>query len=293
MINDNIRRYRKEKKLSQEEMAIKLCVVRQTVSKWENGLSVPDADVLIKMADLLEVSVNKLLGIEIEQNNIENLTEELARLNELLARKSQEEKLVKRANEKRGIILLLSFISMIIALRLDNPILSIILSAGCILSAVVILYRDLALMTCVTTENMKLNILRITTVVNIIALIAAVILSILTATGIILFSQENEEIFGMIFIASIIIFAGIISPRLPFTRHTGLRLPWTVKDKDTWDLAHKIIGYISLPVALLYVACSLTINDFEKVSFVAMILWIGIPSGISYIFYWKKMYGRV
>ena len=138
MINDNIRRYRKEKKLSQEEMAIKLCVVRQTVSKWENGLSVPDADVLIKMADLLEVSVNKLLGIEIEQNNIENLTEELARLNELLARKSQEEKLVKRANEKRGIILLLSFISMIIALGLDNPILSIILSAGCILSAVVI-----------------------------------------------------------------------------------------------------------------------------------------------------------
>ena len=77
MINDNIRRYRKEKKLSQEEMAIKLCVVRQTVSKWENGLSVPDADVLIKMADLLEVSVNKLLGIEIEQNNIENLTEEM------------------------------------------------------------------------------------------------------------------------------------------------------------------------------------------------------------------------
>ena len=70
-------------------------------------------------------------------------------------------------------------------------------------------------------------------------------------------------------------------------------MPWTVKDKDTWDLAHKIIGYISLPVALLYVACSLTINDFEKVSFVAMILWIGIPSGISYIFYWKKMYGRV
>lgn len=293
MINDNIRRYRKEKKLSQEEMAIKLCVVRQTVSKWENGLSVPDADVLIKMADLLEVSVNKLLGIEIEQNNIENLTEELAKLNELLARKRQEEKLIKRANEKRGIILLLSFISMIIALGLDNPILSIILSAGCILSAVVILYRDLALMTCVTTENMKMNVLRITTVVNIIALIAAVILSILTATGIILFSQENEEIFGMIFIAGIIIFAGIISPRLPFTRHTGLRLPWTVEDKDTWDLAHKIIGYISLPVALLYVACSLTINDFEKVSFVAMILWIGIPSGISYIFYWKKMYGRV
>lgn len=47
MINDNIRRYRKEKGLSQEEMAVRLHVVRQTVSKWENGKSVPDAEVLI------------------------------------------------------------------------------------------------------------------------------------------------------------------------------------------------------------------------------------------------------
>ncbi|OUO25088.1 hypothetical protein B5F86_13590 [Lachnoclostridium sp. An298] len=39
MINDNIRRYRKEKGLSQEEMAVSLHVVRQTVSKWENGVS--------------------------------------------------------------------------------------------------------------------------------------------------------------------------------------------------------------------------------------------------------------
>lgn len=47
MINDNIRRYRKEKGLSQEEMTVRLHVVRQTVSKWENGKSVPDAEVLI------------------------------------------------------------------------------------------------------------------------------------------------------------------------------------------------------------------------------------------------------
>ena len=46
MINDNIRRYRKEKGLSQEEMTVRLHVVRQTVSKWENGKSVPDAKAL-------------------------------------------------------------------------------------------------------------------------------------------------------------------------------------------------------------------------------------------------------
>ena len=47
MINENIKHFRKTRGMSQEEMAVKLNVVRQTVSKWEKGLSVPDADVLI------------------------------------------------------------------------------------------------------------------------------------------------------------------------------------------------------------------------------------------------------
>ena len=54
MLNDNIKRIRKSKGLSQEELAIKLNVVRQTVSKWENGLSVPDSDMLITLADELD-----------------------------------------------------------------------------------------------------------------------------------------------------------------------------------------------------------------------------------------------
>ena len=293
MINDNIRKCRKEKGLSQEEMAVRLHVVRQTVSKWENGLSVPDAEVLIRMADLLEVPVSKLLGIEIDQSNVKDLTEELSRLNEQLAKRNQQDTLMKRANEKRGLILLLSFVSMLIALGVDNPILSIVLSGACMLFATVILYRNLALMTSVTTENMKLKVLRITTIVNVVALILGIGMSVLTVTNMIQFSEDGEKMFAMIFIASIMVFAGIVSPRLPFTRHTGLRLPWTVRDQDTWDLAHKIMGYMSLPTALLYVACSLTMNHFEQVTLIAMLLWIGVPGGISYIFYWKKMNGKL
>ena len=47
MLNENIKAIRKSKGLSQEELAVKLNVVRQTISKWENGLSVPDSDMLI------------------------------------------------------------------------------------------------------------------------------------------------------------------------------------------------------------------------------------------------------
>ncbi len=62
MLSNNLKRIRKSKGLSQEELAIKLNVVRQTVSKWENGLSVPDSDMLIILADELDTSVSVLLG---------------------------------------------------------------------------------------------------------------------------------------------------------------------------------------------------------------------------------------
>lgn len=293
MINDNIKKYRTEKGYSQEELAVRLHVVRQTVSKWEKGMSVPDAEVLIDMANVLGVPVSKLLGVEVSQNEIDGMTEELSRLNELLAKKNQKESLLKRANEKRGIILLLTFVSMMVMLGVKNSVISVILSGGCILIAVIILYRNLALLTRVTTEDMRLKVLRVTTVFNIGLLLLVIIMAILTATDVIQFSENGEKMFAMFIVVAIMIFAGIVSPKLPFTRHTGLRLPWTVQDEDTWNLAHRIIGYISLPLSLLYAACSLTIDYFEQVSLAVILLWIGIPGVISFVFFWKKTHGRL
>ena len=73
MLSDNIKRVRKSKGLSQEELAIKLNVVRQTVSKWENGLSVPDSDMLITLADELDTSVNVLLGETVTESMTDDL----------------------------------------------------------------------------------------------------------------------------------------------------------------------------------------------------------------------------
>lgn len=293
MINENIKKFRKEKGFSQEEMAVKLHVVRQTVSKWEKGLSVPDAEVLIRMAEILDVSVNQLLGIESKTEQTDNLADELARLNEILAEKNKREVRSKRANEKRGLILLLSFVSMMVMLSINLPMFSILLSGGCILVAVVILYRNLALMTSVTTDDMRLKVLRVTTVFNILILVAVIAVAVLTAADIIHFSEDGEKLFAMLLIAGIMIFAGIVSPKLPFTRHTGLRLPWTVQDQETWEVAHRILGYISLPIALLYIACSLTLADFETITLIAFAIWLGIPGGISFMFYRRKMNGRL
>ena len=62
MLNENIRTIRKNKGFTQEELAIRLHVTRQTISKWEKGLSVPDAALLSDMAEIFEVSVSELLG---------------------------------------------------------------------------------------------------------------------------------------------------------------------------------------------------------------------------------------
>ena len=73
MLNENIKRIRKSKGLSQEELAIKLNVVRQTVSKWENGLSVPDSSMLIILANELDTTVSELLGEPIAEPTIDDL----------------------------------------------------------------------------------------------------------------------------------------------------------------------------------------------------------------------------
>lgn len=290
MISDNIKHFRKAKGISQEEMAAKLNVVRQTVSKWENGLSVPDADVLIDMANLLEVSVNQLLGID-EDNNSEDLSEELVKLNEQLEKQKQKEKLLLQAGKKRGLILFLSFLTMVIAMSIKNELVSIILVGVCMLAATIVLYRNLTLLTSVTTDDLRIGIMRVAVFFNVGILIIGIIVAFLIALDVITFSENGEKMFAMIFLSCIIMFMGIIAPKLPYNRHIGLRLPWTVQDEGTWRIAHRILGYISFPVVLLYIACAWTIPYFEVVSTAAMIIWIGIPGVISLVYFYKKYHG--
>lgn len=95
MLNENIKAIRKQRGLSQEELAIRLHVVRQTVSKWEKGLSVPDSDMLVKIAEVLETSIGDLLGQGIYDEKDKNeITEQLIRINEQFAVKNRRSKLI-------------------------------------------------------------------------------------------------------------------------------------------------------------------------------------------------------
>ena len=90
MIGENIKAIRKNKGMTQAELAIKLNVARQTISKWEKGLSVPDAEMVQKISEILDVDIKQLLGTEIHVEKGSNeLVEQLSRINEQLAFKNQ------------------------------------------------------------------------------------------------------------------------------------------------------------------------------------------------------------
>ena len=94
MLNENIRNLRKSKGLSQEELAVKLNVVRQTVSKWEKGLSVPDSSMLVLLAEELDTSVSMLLGETVQkeclnEGSLKDISEKLEVINLQLAKRSE------------------------------------------------------------------------------------------------------------------------------------------------------------------------------------------------------------
>lgn len=120
MLNENIKAIRKSKGLSQEELALKLNVVRQTISKWEQGLSVPDSDMLISISEVLETPVSTLLGENIEkarEDDLKVISEKLEVINLQLAQK----KIAKQKVFHWCFILICAFIAIaFVALILLN-----------------------------------------------------------------------------------------------------------------------------------------------------------------------------
>lgn len=122
MLNENMKNLRKARGMSQEELAVRLHVVRQTVSKWERGISVPDAETLAQIAEIFEVSVEKLLGITFQEETQEEKGEEyltaeyLSRINAQLVERNQRSRKIWRMVK----IVLLSCLAATLLLILLN-----------------------------------------------------------------------------------------------------------------------------------------------------------------------------
>lgn len=122
MLKDNLKLARKAKGLSQEELAIKLNVVRQTISKWEQGLSVPDAEMLISISAVFDTPISTLLGenlSESKEDDLKVISEKLEIINlQLSQRKKEKRKIIHWTLISLCIIIIIMFLSLIL---LNSP----------------------------------------------------------------------------------------------------------------------------------------------------------------------------
>ena len=127
MLNENLSKVRKERGLTQEALAVKLNAVRQTISKWENGTAVPDADTLCRIAEALDVSVADLLGSPVNEEKMDMtaIAKSLAEINEQLAIKNRRSSKVLKVI--CGIIIgifLIAVILVILYISVRTPIIN-------------------------------------------------------------------------------------------------------------------------------------------------------------------------
>lgn len=122
MLNENIKILRKSKGLSQEELAIKLNVVRQTISKWEKGLSVPDSEMLISISEALETPISTLLGetvVESKTDDLKVIAEKLEIINlQLAQRKNTRRKALQWLFISACVVIVVIFVALLL---LDSP----------------------------------------------------------------------------------------------------------------------------------------------------------------------------
>lgn len=103
-----------------------------------------------------------------------------------------------------------------------------------------------------------------------------------------LFTTKTNELLLVSLVSVFIMIFGNLSPKIPFNRYLGLRLPWTIRDEDTWKVAHKILGYLSFPIAISLFTFSFFFN-IELVATISILTWILIPGIYSLLFYYKKI----
>ena len=122
MLSNNIRTIRKSKSLSQDELAVKLNVVRQTISKWENGLSVPDSEMLIALSDALDTPVSVLLGEDVLESEIDDLkilSEKLEVINLQIIKQKEQKKVILRC--LIIFLLIMTLVIFLVLAKVNSP----------------------------------------------------------------------------------------------------------------------------------------------------------------------------
>jgi len=190
-------------------------------------------------------------------------------------------------NAKR-LILLLSILGVTVALLCRDERISGILVTCCALLCMGVFYSKLPELSNVSEDSPKAKTIRHITVFNVVFIGGMLILGTLLEKGIIHISDATAVLLMPTIFGVLIFVFGNVAPKLPYNRYTGLRLPWTVRDEETWLVAHRLLGYLAFPCGILCFAGIVSPRASVIIPMAMLFVWIGIPALLSLLFFYKK-----
>ncbi|MCD8143972.1 MAG: SdpI family protein [Oscillospiraceae bacterium] len=189
----------------------------------------------------------------------------------------------------------LPLLALLVSLEVGNAVLSVVLAGLCLLAASLLLYRNLEVLTGLPDDSPEGGTLRLVGVLCGVLVAAVVAVVALMNGGILALSEEQEANLACGIVFALILVLGNLSPKLPFNRYTGLRLPWTVADEATWVVAHRLLGWCAFPVGICGLITALTARSVQAriaAGMGSLLVWIGIPAALSGIFFWRRFHGK-
>jgi len=177
------------------------------------------------------------------------------------------------------------FIALVGGLVFKSRVFSYTATGLLILCAIFIVGRHIPDFASLSVDNPKVKTLRFINWFSIGIVILGVAISAAFENHVL--KDLQEKWLSLALVTLIMVVIGNFAPKIPFNRYIGLRLPWTVRDEETWILAHRILGYITFPL----VVCFIVLSQFlvSRTSIIATLLtWILIPGVVSGLFFFKK-----
>lgn len=198
---------------------------------------------------------------------------------------------MKKFDFTRVLFLITSIIILFLSFLIPESNLAAIFMLVLIIILLVIFDIRAAKITKLSEDNPKVRTLRnINRMIIGIIVICSLFIALTQNKSI--FSSKNNELIIVGLISVFIMAFGNVSPKIPFNRYLGLRLPWTIRDEETWKIAHKVLGYVSFPLAIIQFILVFFFS-IDKVVTASILTWIAIPGLYSLGFYYKKMKNSV
>lgn len=190
----------------------------------------------------------------------------------------------------RKVLTALGVVALLTAFLLPDGLASAGIILLCALASILLLWKNLPALSDLPEEHPKLGVIRQVTVMTVALVVGMVAVAVAAETGRLTLTPGQAKWLLTILFAALILVFGNLVPKLPWNRYTGLRLPWTVQDEQTWLVAHRMLGWMSLPFGSLTLAAGAIPNHELALKAVIglMLGWIAIPSVLSLLFYLKK-----